>query len=315
MINKALCIERDAGRCRICGTTENVDAYKLVERNGEIASHLSNLITLCEKCEEDRFSIPDSNRLGVLLCGGRGTRLFPITRTINKHVLPIGVVPMSSYPIRTLRKLGVKKVVIVVDQFASEIMDTLGSGKAYGMDFCYKIQDGAFGIADALYLAKDEIDDCNEIVCVLGDNIFDNDNLDSEISLGDDKACIFVKEVNNPEDYGVAVIENGKVQSIIEKPQDYISNMAVLGLYMYTTDVFDVIENIEPSDRGELEISSVNDYYAACEMLKYHTIKGYWADCGGSIQKYCAASLHGAKEANVSKEEINNFVSMVFDEK
>ncbi len=192
----------------------------------------------------------------------------------------------------------------------------LGSGKEFGMEFTYRVQEGAGGIADALYLAKDFVGDAEEIVCVLGDNIFDNDELDTNITYSDYfEASVFVKKVSNPQDYGVAKIVDGKVVEIIEKPKTFISDMAVVGLYVYTPDVFSVIETVKPSPRGELEISSVNDYYASKGKLNYKMVGGYWADCGGSIHRYSEASLHGAKKANVSKDEIDGFVSVIFDEK
>jgi glucose-1-phosphate thymidylyltransferase len=329
MNNENLCLERDGNRCRTCGSVNNLSAIKLVDRDGSVSFHLSNLITLCDVCKTERDNIyknKDQSRVGVLLCGGKGTRLYPLTLTTNKHLLPIGICNMVFYPIKTLRKFGVKRVLIVVDQFSSSIMNALGSGKAFGMDFSYKVQDGAFGIADALYLAKDFINEkTEEIVTILGDNIFDNNELDTNISecfysdnLGFPKheACVYLKKVPNPEDYGIAVInDDGKIERIIEKPKEFIGDTAVLGLYVYRPSVFSIIENIKPSNRGELEISSVNDKFAASGWLDYKIVNGYWADCGSSIQRYAEASMYGAKEAKVSAEEIDSFRAIVFDDK
>src|SRR5690606_24663735 len=116
--------------------------------------------------------------------------------------------------------------------------------------------------------------------------------------------CVFVKEVNNPQDYGVAKINDDKVEYIVEKPKDFISNLAVVGLYVYTTDVFDVIRSVKPSTRGELEISAVNDYYAAQGLLQHKIVSGYWSDAGSSIHKYAECCLHGAKKANVSAADV-----------
>lgn len=332
MINSSsadLCLERDAHRCRVCGSTEKINAVRLVDRDGEVAGHLSNLVTLCEDCRNDKDNVPkSSNKVGVILCGGRATRLYPLTMHNNKHILPVGIVPMAFYPIKTLRKFGIRRVLIVIDQFSSSIVQVLGSGKMFGMDFSYKLQNGAFGIADALYLAKDFAKPNDEIVCVLGDNIFDLDELDTNVDLRYDneyeeyafKSCVYLKKVTNPEDYGVAVLEhfdkNTKiVTEIVEKPKTFISDMAVVGLYVYTYDVFKVIESIKPSERGELEISSINDHYAKSGQLLYKEVNGYWADCGGSIQRYAEASMHGAKQANVSVDQMKEFVSTVFDDK
>lgn len=314
-----LCLERDAHRCRHCGKDKGLVVVKLVPREGPLSCHLSNLVTQCKECNDvaNELRNSHSSRVGVVLCGGRGTRLYPLTMHQNKHTLPIGLVPMVFYPIKTLQALGVKRALIVVDrEGANSTMGMLGSGKAFGMDFTYKIQEGAGGISDALYLAKDFVGLANEIVCILGDNIFDNKLLDNVV-MYPNQACVWIKEVDNPSAYGVATIDtkSGKVQKIVEKPSKPETNLAVVGLYMYTSGVFDVIDGIEPSERGELEISSVNNYYAEQGTLEYSMVNGYWGDAGGSIQRYAECSMHGAKEANVSAEEIDSFRSIVFDDK
>jgi glucose-1-phosphate thymidylyltransferase len=224
---------------------------------------------------------------------------------------------MLFYPLKTLRKFGVYHVLVVIDrEGADEIIGMLGSGKEFGMDISYKVQEGAGGISEALYLAKSFVDPGDEIVCILGDNIFDNDSLDADFELQPDNlACVFVKEVSNPQDYGVAVVEDGRVSRIIEKPKEFVSDLGVVGLYVYTDQVFEIIEKIKPSDRGELEISSVNDFYASSGVLQHQIVSGYWGDAGGSIQRYAECNMHGAKEANVSAEEIDSFRSIVFDDK
>lgn len=314
-----LCLERDAKRCRHCGVSENIDARQIVKKASAIGWHLSNLITLCESChvaaETHRVKAND-NRFGVLLCGGKGTRLYPLTKYQNKHTLPIGLIPMIFYPVKTLRAFGVKRTLIVVDrEGANSTMEMLGSGKEFGMEFTYRVQEGAGGIADALNLAKEFARPTDEIVCILGDNIFDNEELDTTVSLNDADACVFVKKVSNPQDYGVAEIVDGKVVRIVEKPKTFISDMAVVGLYLFKYDVFSVSEVVKPSARGELEISSVNDYYAETGRLKFKTVNGYWGDAGGSIRRYAECNMHGTKKANVSAEEINSFRTIVFDEK
>ena len=318
---KRICLERDACRCRHCGTTEDIDVQQLVKRDSRLAWQLSNLITLCTSCAlaayVNKRKNTEKRRVGVILCGGRGTRLYPLTKFQNKHTLPIGLVPMLFYPLKTLRKFGVYHVLVVIDrEGADEIIGMLGSGKEFGMDISYKVQEGAGGISEALYLAKSFVDPGDEIVCILGDNIFDNDSLDANFELQPENlACVFVKEVSNPQDYGVAVVEGGRVSKIIEKPKEFISNLGVIGLYVYTDQVFEIIEKIKPSDRGELEISSVNDFYASSGVLQHQMVTGYWGDAGGSIQRYAECNMHGAKEANVSAEEIDNFRSIVFDDK
>lgn len=317
-----LCVERDAGRCRHCGTTNDISPVQISKSKikTKFEVHLSNLITLCRYCS-DRSDLarnsPDTNKVGVLLAGGRGTRLAPLTLFRSKHSLGVGLLPMIMYPLKALREFGVKRVLVVTERSAlGETAEILGSGNEFGIEISYKIQDGANGISDALYLAKDFAKPDDEIVCILGDNIFDLDELDTDVSLDDGaKACVWLKEVDNPKDYGVAEVKDGRVISIVEKPKHPKSNTAVLGLYMYDYSVFDVIGAIEPSERGELEISAVNDHYAKSEELIYRTNNSYWLDCGSSIQKYCEASLHGARKANVSEEEVKEFVSTVFDDK
>jgi len=236
---------------------------------------------------------------------------------------------MVFYPLKTLRAFGVCRTLVIVDREGSEgLIRMIGSGKEFGMDISYKVQEGAGGIAEALYLAKDFARRNDEIVVILGDNVFDIDTLDTNIDFKYDnqfeeykfKSCVYLKKVNNPEDYGVAVLEDHDkktktVSRIIEKPKEFVSDLAVVGLYVYTNDVFHVIETIRPSDRGELEISSVNDHYASHGGLLYKEVSGYWSDCGGSIQRYAETSVYGAKKAKVSAEEMKGFITTIFDEK
>ncbi len=325
--SKRICLERDAYRCRHCGAAENLDVFQLVKREGRLDWQLSNLVSLCSDCNVDReksLENKGSDRVGVMLCGGKGSRLFPLTKFQNKHSLPIGLTPMVMYPLKTLRALGVNRVLVVVDRDGvGQIIDILGSGKEFGMDISYKVQEGAGGISEALYLAKDFMNETeDELVCILGDNIFDNDLLDTDVRLnynnyGDVGACVYLKKVSNPSDYGVAVLDKeiNKVIKIVEKPKEFVSDKAVLGLYIYTRHVFDVIESIKPSGRGELEISSVNHWYASRGELDSREVNGYWGDAGGSIQRYAECNMHGAKEANISAEEIDSFRSVVFDDK
>jgi glucose-1-phosphate thymidylyltransferase len=291
----------------------------MTKRDGRLAWHLSNLITLCGNCYDRADELRNSDeqsRVGVVLCGGKGTRLYPLTAYCNKHTLPIGIIPMVFYPIKTLRSFGIKRVLVVTDRAdTGEITQMLGSGKEFGMEITYRIQEGAGGISEALYLAKDFARPGDDIVCILGDNVFDNSALDTEVELSSGEACVFLKEVDNPQSYGVATIENDQVVEIIEKPNSPKSNLAVVGLYAYTYDVFDIISSIEPSGRGELEISSVNDFYAKANKLSYKVVSGYWGDAGGSISRYAECSMQGAKEANVSANEIDNFRAVVFDDK
>jgi len=316
---KKLCLERDAFRCKQCGSTKDIFVKQVAKIDGRFGWHLSNLVTLCEVCSNkaDRVNKNnDANKVGVILAGGSGTRLFPLSAHTNKHCLSLGVVPMIFFPVKTMRKFGVKKVIIISSKSGvGEISSILGSGHEWGMEFLYRVQDGAFGIANALNLAGDFVKPEDEIYCILGDNVFDNDKLDTKVKLGSDDACVYLKDVSNPQDYGVAKIKKGKIVKIVEKPKKFVGSLAVVGLYVYKANVFDVIGKIKPSNRGELEISAVNDFFATNGTLQHKVVGGYWNDAGSSIQKYSECFLYGAKKANVSAEEIDEFKSIVFDEK
>lgn len=318
---KKICFERDAGRCRHCGTDGGIDVYQLHKRGGRLAWHLTNLIVLCNDCNAKAESVknnPNTDRVGVILCGGRGTRLSPSTSFSNKHELPVGLIPMVMYPIKTLQHFRVKRVLVVVDRLGYEkIPKILGSGCEFGMDISYKVQEGASGIASALYMAKDFVKNEKEVLCILGDNIFDNTALDVDAKIDEEtKAYVWLKEVNEPGHYGVAEIKNSKVVGVEEKPSHPKSNLAVVGLYLYDAqDVFCKIDKVEPSERGETEISSINNQYAQSGQLGFGLVGGYWGDAGGSIWKYAECSMHGAKQANVSPQDIDNFKALVFDEK
>jgi glucose-1-phosphate thymidylyltransferase len=311
-----LCLERDCRRCRHCGVSEGLEVIQLSTKYDSWL--LSNLITLCSDCKADKEASeaePDNNLVGVLLAGGKGTRIAPLTKYFNKHAVPVGIVPMVFYPLRTLRALGVKRVMVVIDrENVGSIVSMLGSGKEFGLDLTYRVQEGAGGISEALYLAKDYAKPGDRIVCILGDNIFDPNGLDDS-GVWSDKPCVWVKQVPNPQDYGVAEVDGDRIVRIIEKPKVYVSNWAVLGLYAYNYDVFSVIDSIKPSDRGELEISCVNDYYASSGQLEFEEVNGFWGDAGSSLKKYTECFLYGAKVAKVSAEEITTFHNLIFDEK
>jgi len=315
-ITEKLCLERDCNRCRHCSATEDLNAFCLTKFKS--TAKLPNLITLCDSCQAESISAGklDNNKVGVILCGGIGSRLFPMTKFINKHHLPIGILPTIFYPLKTMRSLGVRRILMVVGRDDRATMDMLGSGKEFGLDISYKVQEGADGISGALYLAKDFARLGDEIVCILGDNIFDPDSVSPDVSLSEgSSACVWLKQVDDPRAYGVAEVKDGRVLSIVEKPENPASDLAVVGLYMYDYSVFDIIDSIEPSERGELEISSVNDEYAKLGKLKYEMVTGYWGDSGGSIQRYAECSMHGVRQCRVSEEEVKEFVSTVFDDK
>jgi len=225
------------------------------------------------------------NLKGVLLAGGKGTRLGAVTRVTNKHLLPIYDKPMIEYPLQTLIQAGMKEILVVTGtEHMGAMITYLGSGKKYGVDFTYKVQDEAGGIAQALSLAENFATG-EPMMAILGDNIFGRE-LDQlfkkaveEFSKG---AKIFLIETDDPERFGIAEVKGGKVVKIIEKPKKPPTNLAVTGLYMYDATIFDIIRTLKPSKRGELEITDVNNAYIKKGELKYARLKGWWSDAGTS---------------------------------
>lgn len=227
---------------------------------------------------------------GIILAGGTGSRLMPLTKVTNKHLLPVYDRPMIYYPIQTLVLAGVSNIMIVSGPgHAGHFLNLLGSGKELGARFAYEVQEEAGGIAQALALAEDFADN-EKIAVILGDNIFQDDisravndyanqNFDVEGNLVGG-AKIFLKEVQDPERFGVAEIEGEKIVGIEEKPQTPKSKQAVTGMYLYDNQVFDVIRNLKPSARGEYEITDVNNFYIQQGTMTYDKLQQGWTDAG-----------------------------------
>lgn len=217
---------------------------------------------------------------GIILAGGKGTRLHPLTLVTNKHLLPVYSNVMIYYPINTLVNSGIKDIMIITGkEHAGAFIDLLGSGEKFGAKFSYKVQEKAGGIAEALGLCEYFIDGDN-VAVILGDNIFGDNLLHGKSFSGGAK--IFLKKVNTPERFGVAVIDKNKnkIKRIIEKPNFPVSNFAVTGLYVYDSMVFEVIKTLIPSERGELEITDVNNWYIKRNEMKYEIVNGFWHDMG-----------------------------------
>lgn len=219
---------------------------------------------------------------GVVLAGGTGSRLMPLTKVTNKHLLPVGQKPMIYYPIEKLTSIGIEEVLIVTGiEHMGDVVSLLGSGKDYGCRFTYKVQDEAGGIAQALALAENFALG-HSIAVILGDNIFQaslKEYVDKFITQ-ENGARILLKQVPSPQRFGVAELSDGKVIGIEEKPVDPKSNYAVTGIYFYDSLVFDVIHRLKPSARGELEITHVNEAYIAKGQLAYDILDGWWTDAG-----------------------------------
>ena len=215
---------------------------------------------------------------GVILAGGTGTRLGLLTKVVNKHLLPIYDRPMIMFPIQTLASLGIQSIIIVTDKHrAGDFMSLLGSGRDYGLRFTYGLQDKAAGIADAISVARDfALGD--SITTILGDNIFLGFQTKSKQL--ENLAKIFLKTVKDPERFGIAKVKNGRIIEIIEKPQYFESDLAITGLYQYPPDVFELIDNLLPSERNELEVTELNKIFLKQNRLSYEIIESEWIDAG-----------------------------------
>lgn len=219
---------------------------------------------------------------GIILAGGTGSRLAPLTKVTNKHLLPVGKYPMIYYSISQLKDAGIKEIMIVTGRnHAGDIINLLGSGYEYGVNFTYRIQENAGGIAEALDLAEEFVGD-GLMTVILGDNIFTG-NIKLAIEEFKEQgtgAKILIKEVKDPQRFGVPEIYNNRIVSIDEKPTNPKSNYAVTGIYMYDNQVFDIIKDLNPSARGELEITDVNNAYIRLNQLRYGIVTGDWIDAG-----------------------------------
>jgi len=219
---------------------------------------------------------------GIVLAGGTGSRLMPLTKVTNKHLLPIGQKPMIYYPIEKLTSSGIAEILIVTGvEHMGDVVGLLGSGKDFGCRFTYKVQDEAGGIAQALALAENFAGD-HPIAVILGDNIFQAGLKAHAENFAAQKkgARILLKQVPDPQRFGVAELADGKVIGIVEKPDKPKSDYAVTGIYFYDSMVFDIIRTLKPSARGELEITHVNQAYIEKGQMAYDIIEGWWTDAG-----------------------------------
>lgn len=220
---------------------------------------------------------------GVILAGGKGTRLYPLTRVINKHLLPVGQLPMIMHGINKLKEAGITSICIVTGKgSAGQFAELLGSGSEWGVALHYCIQDDAGGIAQALGLVESFVRPGESFVVILGDNLFEA-SLSPFIRAFRGKvgqAAVLLKEVEDPRRYGVPHLTNGRISRIEEKPEHPPSQYSVTGIYFYDDTVFEIIRSIHPSKRGELEITDVNNVYAERGKLFHHILEGWWMDAG-----------------------------------
>lgn len=217
---------------------------------------------------------------GVILAGGTGSRLYPLTKVTNKHLLPVGNKPMIFHPIEKLTGLGIQDILIVTGtEHMGDVVNLLGSGAEYNCRFTYKVQDQAGGIAQALGLAENFAGN-DPIVVILGDNIFEDNLKAAASSYSGEGAMILLKQVPDPQRYGVAILDGDVVTEIQEKPEAPTTSYAVTGIYFYDAKVFSVIRDLKPSKRGELEITDVNNHYIQQKYMKSILLEGWWTDAG-----------------------------------
>jgi glucose-1-phosphate thymidylyltransferase len=238
---------------------------------------------------------------GVVLAGGLGSRLSPLTKITNKHLLPVYNQPMIYYPIQTLINAGIDDIMIVTGgTSAGDFLKLLGNGKDFGLKHLnYTYQEGEGGIADALSLVEHFADD--EPICVvLGDNIIENNirRAAEDFRTQEKGAKILLKEVHDPQRFGVPELDGDKVLQIEEKPSDPKSNLAVIGVYFYDATVFEIIKTLVPSGRGELEITDVNNHYINRGEMTWNELDGWWTDAGTFESLLHATNLVAETGAN-----------------
>jgi glucose-1-phosphate thymidylyltransferase len=232
---------------------------------------------------------------GLILCGGLGTRLSPLTKITNKHLLPVFNKPMVCYPLMTIVEAGIEDIMIVTGgNNAGDFLRLLGNGSEFGLKHLnYTYQEREGGIAEAVGLAEHFAGE-DLVTVILGDNILD-DSIGGAVKDFEKQrkgAKVFLKEVDDPTQYGVAEIEGDRIVAIEEKPKQPRSNLAVIGVYMYDNTVFDTVRTLKPSARGELEITDVNNAYIEKGQMTYEILKGWWGDAGASIDMLFEANEH-----------------------
>jgi glucose-1-phosphate thymidylyltransferase len=232
---------------------------------------------------------------GVILAGGTGSRLYPLTKVTNKHLLPVGRYPMIYHPLVRMSRAGIEEVAIVTSpEHMGDVVNLLGSGRIFGLDLTYRVQDEPGGIAQAMGLCENFTGD-DPFLVILGDNVLaediagDAEAYRRQFAEQGTAARVLLKEVPDPERYGVPRFEGDRIVEIIEKPADPPSNYCVTGLYFYDPGVYDMIRGLTPSARGEYEVSDVSNAYIERRRLSYGFLSGWWGDAG---------TLEGWHEAN-----------------
>ena len=233
---------------------------------------------------------------GLILAGGAGTRLYPVSKVVNKHLIPIGKSPMIYYPVRTIVDSGITDIMVVTGpQSIGAIAELLGSGREFGCNFYFRVQERPIGISDGIRLAREFAGEENLMV-MLGDNLVSETfaHVVKEFDQSSTGCCIFLKEMEEVEGLGVAGIENGVVTRVVEKPVEFVSNLAVTGIYLFDNRCFDLIDTLYPSNRQELEVTDLINAYLELGSCDSHKLKGHWMDVGTFESLERAAAVFGA---------------------
>ncbi|QEK12490.1 spore coat protein [Crassaminicella thermophila] len=235
---------------------------------------------------------------GIILAGGTGSRLYPLTKVTNKHLLPVGKYPMIHHLVAKMKQASIKDIMVISGkEHMGSVVSLLGSGYEYGVNFTFRIQDQPGGIAQALGLCESFVKN-DKCIVILGDNIFE-DNINQYVKNFEKQekgAKILIKQVKDPTRYGIAELKNNKIINIEEKPKKPKSTYCVTGIYMYDPRVFDIIKTLKPSNRGELEITDVNNWYIQDGSLTYDILNGWWTDAG---------TFHSLLDANILAKDID----------
>jgi len=252
---------------------------------------------------------------GIILSGGTATRLFPLTATTSKQLLPVYDRQMIFYPLNTLIKAGIKEILVIVSpEHSGQYLNLLGSiFKNHGINLLFEVQKTPRGLADAFIVGKKFIDGDN-VAMILGDNIFEDD-LAENIKNFQSGGMVFAKKVSDPERFGVVKFnEDGKVMQVIEKPKDFISDWAITGLYVYDKKVIEIAKNLAPSDRGEIEITDINEKYLEMGELSVQKIEGEWLDAGTFDSLLEAGNIVKQKEIYKKFDPVINQAIQEFNE-
>ena len=261
-----------------------------------------NLATCLHEYKNFYINFPYNIMKGIILAGGNGTRLQPVTKYLNKHLFPIYNKPMILFPLETLKSVGIKDIIVIVDRYrADKIIEFLGSGKDYDVSITYKVQEQPAGIANAISLCE-TITNNEKVFVVLGDNIV-FDNLKNDADNFKNGCKIFLKRVNDPDRFGVPIFTSEqKIKNIVEKPKDPPNKFAVTGVYIFDNTVYKKIKICKPSQRGELEITDVLNQYAKEQKIEYRELKNSWIDAGTFSSLYEASEF--VREINLKNKKL-----------